>query len=116
LFAHDEFCPWGTRLSLVCPQCNSENSWSKPTKEGSMITMSCKGSRKGKACTKKRSFQKPDGMRSLGVDIGGGKSAWPIHTPNEYMVGNLTDPCIHQMNIQSVSHLTLAYCEWLSDQ
>jgi hypothetical protein len=73
LFAHNEFCPWGTQPALVCPQCSSKNSWSKPTREGSTITLSCKASWKGKECTKKCSFEKPDEMRSLGVDIGGGR-------------------------------------------
>jgi len=34
-----------------------------------------------------------------------------LHTPTEYSVGNLPDPCIHRMNIWSAIHLTPAYTE-----
>ena len=45
-----------------------------------------------------------------------GQSAGPLHTPTEYLVGNPPDPCIHWMNIQLGIRRIPAYTKWIFGQ
>lgn len=69
VFTHVQWRPWGNRLPIACPECQSPQAWAQAGKQGSTYLYACRW----KGCKGKCAFRKPEGYELYSQDVNGGR-------------------------------------------